>query len=345
MRTSTPRIEAHYQFYHTAVELALKNEQESQCPIWIHFDGKQYCSATLDQPHALINEASLPRELQFDRVLGDHDAPASILYTDITSELFGHFHKILADTARRGKSSYRIRYRRSSQVAAKPLIIPGYGVELQLKRTDYIVIDDRNEAAGGKDNTIDPDIDDVSDLKPLSSSELGSLGMKASSYIMHAKNPLDTLVKISQDFPKYSSLIKSQDISEAFVAEHKHNRAQMVPEGYNVWWLNGLQLSERNIQPLALLETIRKERKLVRSLTHLGLSPQQAIQLLSHEAMSESNTENEPQRYDWRDDVEDGKAIIWLNNLEKDKRYAGMPTSVKAVCGYERSKAPPANHK
>lgn len=51
MRSSAPRIEAHYQYYHTAAEPSLKAEQDTTCPAWVLFNGKQYCSPALDTPH------------------------------------------------------------------------------------------------------------------------------------------------------------------------------------------------------------------------------------------------------------------------------------------------------
>lgn len=58
MRSSAPRIEAHYQYYHTAVEPALNAEQDSTCPIWVHFYGKQYCSPSLDTAHGTVGSDS-----------------------------------------------------------------------------------------------------------------------------------------------------------------------------------------------------------------------------------------------------------------------------------------------
>jgi UDP-glucose:glycoprotein glucosyltransferase len=58
MRSSAPRIEAHYQYYHTAAEPSLKEEQDSSCPVWVLFGGKQYCSPALDQPHGDCNGKS-----------------------------------------------------------------------------------------------------------------------------------------------------------------------------------------------------------------------------------------------------------------------------------------------
>ena len=51
MRSAAPRIEAHYQYYHTAVEPSLKEEDDTSCPVWVLFSGKQYCSPTLDEAH------------------------------------------------------------------------------------------------------------------------------------------------------------------------------------------------------------------------------------------------------------------------------------------------------
>ena len=55
MRSSAPRIEAHYQYYHTAVEPSLNAEKESSCPVWVLFNNKQYCSPSLDQVHGDVN--------------------------------------------------------------------------------------------------------------------------------------------------------------------------------------------------------------------------------------------------------------------------------------------------
>jgi len=276
------------------------------------------------------------QELQFDRILGNPTAPASILYADITSPTFGKFHKTLVKTAREGKTSYRIRHRKGLSAESKPLLVPGYGVELALKRTDYIVIDDREdgESKPSEENSekeVKFEDEEFADLKPLSSSELFGLGLKASSFIMQSENPFDTLVKLSQDFPKYSSAIASHNATKEFVAEHDYNRAQLVPGGYNIWWMNGVQMIEREIEALSILDLLRAERKLINGVRDLGLTGTEAIKLLSHEDIATVQAEGEPQRFDWRDDTEGGNVIFWMNDIEKDKRYAEWPTSIQAV--------------
>ncbi|KAH8661541.1 UDP-glucose:glycoprotein glucosyltransferase-domain-containing protein [Tricladium varicosporioides] len=336
MRSSAPRIEAHYQYYHTAAEPSLKAEQDTACPTWVLFNGKQYCSPTLDIPHGDVIGDLQMQELQFDRVLGNLSAPASILYADILSPTFGQFHKTLTKTAREGKTSYRIRHKKAASHNSKPLIVPGYGVELALKRTDYIVIDDREDeenksAKEASEKEVKFEDEELADLKPLSSSELSGLGLKAASFIMQSENPFDTLVKLSQDFPKYSSAVASHNASKEFVAEHDYNRAQLVPGGYNIWWTNGLQMIERQIEALSLLDLLRKERKLVKGVRDLGLTGKEAIRLLSHDDIATVQAENEPQRFDWRDDIEGGGVIMYMNDIQKDKRYEDWPESLQAM--------------
>ena len=275
-------------------------------------------------------------DIPFDRKLGaGRDA---ILYADPTSRNFGPFHKTLSDAASKRDLSYRLRYRRPNHggQAARPLPVGGYGVELALKRTDYIVIDDResgNDAAQKplSSNTVLDSEEDVADLKPLSTSELAGLGLKAGSFIMQSDDPLDTLVKLTQDFPRISSSIANIEISEDYEVELKKNREQRVPGGINHLWINGAQLIERQIQPFTLVDIIRRERKMIDGVRKLGFSGKQAVSLLGHEKIMEAKADDETPRYDWTDRQEDGQAILWLNDLEKDEIYADYPKQLKSV--------------
>lgn len=218
-----------------------------------------------------------------------------------------------------------------------PLFVNGYGVELALKRTDYIVIDDRDaEKAGKKEEAIrSPGMelkeDSPADLKPLSSSEVSDLGLNAASFVMSSADPFDTLLKLSQDFPKHSSAIAAHNATTDFLSEFKSNREAFLPAGYNTLWINGVQVDSRQIDAFSLLEHLRRERRLINSLRDLGLTASESIRLVSRYEITESQIEDEPQRYDYRDTTEGGNVIIWLNDLEKDKRYQSWPTSPMAV--------------
>ena len=282
------------------------------------------------------------------------------------SPLFGQFHQTISNTARNGQTSYRIRYRPSATQEAKPLALSGYGIELALKRTDYIVIDDRSGGAEGAEETEDQvpltgneadvgedtgagavetllDIEEVSDLKPLSAKELSGLGLKTGSFIMASEDPFETLLKVFQDFPKHSSTITKRNASMDFVKEHVSNRELFLPAGYNVIWMNGQQVQARQMDAFGLLEQLRRERSIAGNLRSLGLSGSEAVQVLSHPAIADAKMDTDSQRYDYRDKIEGGKIIIWLNDIEKDKRYSGWPVQTSAVSFLPPRVAPPAD--
>lgn len=266
--------------------------------------------------------------------MGSQELPASVLYADLSSPSFKNFHRTISATAKRGKSSYRVRYIRPSDAAHHPLVVNGYGVELALKRTDYIVIDDRqaDEAVGEPSEAMEASLheENVSDLKPLASSELRGLSIMASSFAMSSDDPFGILLKLSQDFPKHSSALGGHNVSADFLNECRSRQSEL-PGGYNIVWINGVQLPPQQMDAFNLLEHLRRERKLITSVRSLGFSGQEAIKLLSHPAIAAAQGGDEAQRYDWRDDVEGGKVIMWLNNIEKDRRYEDWPRSISAV--------------
>ncbi|KAK4099857.1 glycosyltransferase family 24 protein [Parathielavia hyrcaniae] len=338
MRTAAPRVEAHYQYYSTAVEPSLSGDQDG-CGQWFLVGGKQYCTAALDAARGEVQSNSQERTLPFDRKFGTGPQDV-ILYADITSPTFGTFHTRAMKMARDGEGSYRVRYIRSPAHPNEVLSVNGYGVELTLKRTDYVVIDDRDtdtaKAAGdnaqkplGSSEVVLNDEEEITDIKPLEKSELASLGMKAASFIMQSELPFDTLLKLTQDFPKYSTSLAAHNVSADFRAEHDGNRKVLVPEGMNVLWMNGAQLIDRQIQPFGLVDLLKSERKLMNGVLDLGLTGQQAISLLGHAEVAQAKSgDDEARRFDWRDQIEDGRVIIWLNNIEKDKRYKDFSPSI-----------------
>lgn len=332
-RSAAPRIEAHYQYYQTGVEPSLHGDQEG-CNTWILWDGQQYCSAHLDQPRGPVPQGQ-ERDLPFDIALGS--GPSCILYADITAPGFSAFHQVLAQKARNRECAYKLRHRRLSYESLDALPVSGYGVELALKRTDYIVIDDRKAEEDAAQKVIASEVvldeqEEMTDLKPLSTSELRDLGLKAGSFIMQSDNHFDTLLKLTQDFPKYSTSLAKHNASQEFLKEHKANRASLVPAGINVLWMNGVQLVERQMDAFTLVDVLRRERKMISGVMDLGLTGEEAISLLAHQSVAEAKAEdNDSPRFLWHDGPEDGKVILWLNDIEKDKRYEEFPKTLMAV--------------
>lgn len=61
VHSAAPRIEAHYQYYRTSVESSMMVAQDAACPVWVHFDGKQYCSPALDRAQQDVDNSRYVR--------------------------------------------------------------------------------------------------------------------------------------------------------------------------------------------------------------------------------------------------------------------------------------------
>ena len=364
IRASAPRIEAQFQYWRTSVEDALTTAKEGPekeqraLEVWARGERKcsdLACTVSMRKPSTRSNSSvhhrfvrvqshlisdsltdTSSRELQFDHTYGDQSkTPLYTVYVDLSSPDFPIAWREWTNA--HAGDSFRLRYKSPERSDYQTLVVNGYGAELALKRTDYIVIDDResknNTAEGESSKSSDISLEDeeISDVKPLSNTELRNLGLRTGSFVMEQPNPFEVLSKVSEDFPKHASSLAQHNVSDRFLSEHQSNREILLPAGYNIMWLNGQQVNPREIDAFNLLHTMRRERRLINSIQSLGLLPQDAISLLSHPSLAETQGKGEPQRYDFRDDHEGSNVIVWLNDIEKDTRYAEWPDELTDV--------------
>lgn len=337
IHSAAPRIEANYNFYDEQQEPLMGVLYKPQCRSWLLFNQKQTCRQ--EGVESMVNGWERYQgdrtKLPFERVLElAPDLPTAVLFADIESKDFQFFHDILSRSARAGKISYRVRYRAPvGESKDRKMWLSGYGVELALKKTDYLVMDDRTTSSGEKvdsQKVLDTE-EEISDLAPLGPQDIAFLGTKSSSFIMQSEDKLDTLLRVVQDFPKLSAKLAAGTIDEQFAEEFNANRDVFLTAGMNQVWINGLPVEQNQMNAFALLETLRKERRIMETLQELGLSSSEALRLLNHKMISASKKAEQPQRYDFRDTTEGGKVVIWLNDIEKDERYQDMTPSLKAV--------------
>ena len=69
------------------------------------------------------------------------------------------------------------------------------------------------------------------------------------------------------------------------------------------------------------------------SLTSLGLTPEQAVELVSHESILAAQREGGTVEgiFDASDREEGGDIIIWWNDIERDQRYAPWSDDIRRV--------------
>lgn len=379
-------MEAHFQYYRTAVaETDTGNGIGRICEDWVEWRGKGFCDVaelkndlelSLEAEEDTEGNSSLgasPRILSFDHIQASQavtysvqsSPPPAILYISSFSASFADLYLYLLEHSKIDTGfSFIVRYRppESEDVAAEDdrakVSVKGYGVEMVMKKTDYLVVDDRDIGDAQvplqppRENSADHGIpsrgslsvsDDVfrdilgddpwSELaKPLKPSQVAGLGIQAASLIQSSSDPLEALVHLSQDFPRYSAaLARRVDHNEDLLREVEIN--QMSARLGDSVWINGRNLKSTEMNAFKLLEIIREERQRALALTELGLTPDQAFDLLTDETIGEAQTQQDPMAglVDASDREEGGHVIIWWNNIEKDKKYAGWTTSINPL--------------
>ncbi|TPX30824.1 hypothetical protein SmJEL517_g05698 [Synchytrium microbalum] len=342
-----PAIEAHFQYYESTVVQQASTKWKSDCRNWVDWYGTQYCDVESFSAVAMKKVNSDPRKLlPIDHVYtaaGNHGKrlPTAILYADLTTGEYLPLHIALTTKADNGLIFYVLRYRPPPVPQNDTLYVSGYGVELAIKSTEYLVTDDRNIDTSQDQTVLSPgarsgdgpvDTEDIlSSAQPtiqvLKADEIADLSLKASQYVMTSSNPFDALQRVSQDFPRYAHLIAAttlqplyrSSVTSRFQEEESTtlNPDARVKHGISV---NGLELDLETINAFQLLRTLKSEHRLVSSLVSLGFTPETAIDLLSTIGQSDPGADATSlgQMFDVRSD-----AVFWWNDLAKDKRYLG----------------------
>jgi UDP-glucose:glycoprotein glucosyltransferase len=345
IHAAAPRIEAHYHYYDNNLVPLIGESFDPACKVWVQWGSKQTCEWEGDLNDVIAGQEHFPndrRKLQFDRAIEtDDDKPVATLYADIEAPEFRAHHERLKRYAVEGHISYRLRYRPPVEPTDRPVMLSGYGVSLVLKKTDYMVMDDRDvEGDAGKDKTAVEAVklstqqplgalEDMEshDIKPLQKEDLAELGYKAATFIMKSQDPFETLQRLVQDFPKHAASISATDANPNITEELRSNWDMFFGTGKNILWINGLRIEESQINVFALLEHLRRERRYIDGFRRLGLDASETVQLLSHSILAGAKEDEKVQRFDYRDDLEGGNVIVWLNDLEKDNRYKDWNSS------------------
>ncbi|TKY86670.1 hypothetical protein EX895_004310 [Sporisorium graminicola] len=348
LSNSSPRIQALVQLYSTLQmdEIWKKGSKDESCISWVHFQDRVLCSgeevrqATRDaMPATLVHDPSREVSLGHSRSSSSSSSSSSstdskaatqsfVLYADPFSDNFYDLFSALEEHVNQSDANltYTLRWRPSFTNSAplseveQTTLLSGYGAILDLKKVDYLVIDDRKL----KD---DSDIGDVGisassqsedgaaakqaadearwlrdqigaassaggvALSSLSDDQIADLGIKAARLIMDSSDPMRALQELSQNFPLHAAGLAQTtkwddaDRSAALVDAVLNLASMRIEPGHSDLWLNGQSTSTRDFMPLTLLETLRKERGWNHALQHPlaggGLNVTEASDLIS----------------------------------------------------------------
>ncbi|KAJ2615865.1 killer toxin resistant protein [Coemansia sp. RSA 1365] len=359
-----PVVVAQYQLYNSTVVPDIKAARgaenfDGSCRIWAQYKDKQACSISalnelLDiekfYGSTYVEDALVETtELAFDHVYPSESTAASklvVLYADPRAAEFVEFHNHLKQLAENQEIAYIFRYKpwvADIENTARPLGLSGYGVELALKSTEYKVIDDRdldvggnhaaansgskfvNQASGDRVAELLFDSETEPVVKGLKGKQLPALGIQATQMIISATDKLSVLRQLSQDLPRYAHLISKIPVNDTLAKDidspWRHSRKDEVS-------INGLAINEDDMDPFHLLEYIRKESSIIHGLESAGLTPKQALGLLLNEDAEDDIDNSNSITFDMRERPLEKRAVMWLNDLEKDNRYSEWSSDV-----------------
>ncbi|KAK0098278.1 hypothetical protein PV326_009913 [Microctonus aethiopoides] len=344
-------------------QMAVNKNNIPNCNNFVDIGGKFTCSA--DELDELTDSTWEP----VDIYSVDHQYPGSsksnnkrvILYGEIGSRGFYDLHQKLKLLAESGKIAYILRHYVKERPENK-LRLSGYGVELQMKSTEYKATDDSDIKENSDKEADDHDgveeIDGINFkvLKNLypdkrdqldqllthlleTSDEVGALKVWQFQELSHQaaerimKSPsseaLKVFTEIAQNFPMQAKSLIRTKVSSEMKKEMKLNQEIFfgnlhIQPSDTALFINGLFFDLDAIDILGLLEALRAELQVMEALHKLGFSHKKMDNLIALDLSS--NSDNQDFAIDIRD-----SAIIWMNDLESDHRYNRWPPSLSAL--------------
>ncbi|SCV74361.1 BQ2448_6793 [Microbotryum intermedium] len=371
----------------TAAATGVGRDVALECDNWVDLRGYRVCSVhdfwrvvgeehnegkgALQLPNT-GNSSTRPKLYPFDHLSPRSPSstlsspPLVIFYASPSSPAFVEWYQLLTRLAGEEppRLEYAMRWKASAASVQEPLLLSGYGAGLDIKKSDYLAIDDRLAvgAAGEQDATSLTTPDETTEtikMDPIKKKDIPLLGVRSTAYILSDPSPLTAFTRLTSSFPLLASKLSSlvPNISADLLQEIEAN--SFVPAGVQASFkLNGLLIPEAQVDPFVLLRLMRKERKFVTQLQRLAtndedgghalvdISPLQARKILMNQAISKAmkvggKVVTEPSGrvsshvlghlFDASDREEEGGVVFWWNDLEKDRKYQSWGKDLKKL--------------
>lgn len=333
LHSQSPKIAASWQLARSTGaydrwKSATRGGVKGACESWVDWYGLVICTEA--ELHSTLLDFAQPSSnvtvYPFDHLLGPDQSSTS----DATAILYGqplssNFHALYAtlfrETTRKNRDvplRFVLRWQppglqeKADSTQLTSGYVSGFGAALDLKKVDYLVIDDRKLSQVGGAQTqegrtplgtnqqqledrewLDAQISAHEKVKSpdvtLATEELSALGLKAVHAIVNSQDPTRAFAQLTQDFPLHAAKLARGSIKLDSLLDQELQLLQRtkIRPGTGDIWLNGKSLSITETVPLGLLKLLKSERNFVESVSSsaLQLNGEEAIDLLSSPAI------------------------------------------------------------
>ncbi|KAI4464405.1 udp-glucose glycoprotein:glucosyltransferase [Holotrichia oblita] len=342
-----------------------KERELPACPVIIDVGGSLSCD--LKETKKLIDKMKNGNGKTIEVFNVDTHYPGSenrslvvVLYGELGTAEFCAFHELLKNEAQEGVIDYVLRHYVKER-SNKRLRLSGYGVELQMKSTEYKVQDDtevhedeKSEELSQEDEDLEiegfnfaklknlyPDVkkdldkfkafleESSNEMAPLKVWQFQELSLQAAERIMNAPKDeaLKVFTNIAQNFPMQAKALVKTIVREEMKDEMKKN-SDIFSSNLNLQssdtalFINGLFYDIDLVDVYGILDILRQELRTMEGLHDIGISNNRLASLLALD-FGESSSGSQEFAMDIRD-----SAVNWINDIEEDSRYRRWSTSL-----------------
>ncbi|XP_075236839.1 UDP-glucose-glycoprotein glucosyltransferase isoform X2 [Lycorma delicatula] len=357
LRVYSPRIEMYNQ---------MASQRGVSCPIAVDIANQLICVS--QKVESAIDKALADKDVKrLETFRLDHHFPGAdnrsvvaILYGELGTPEFAQFHKILKQRSNKGEIDYVVRHFVKERPNRK-VRLSGYGVELQMKSTEYKVQDDTKVSdldKSGADNQTDDDDEEVggfnfnqlkklypdkkesldklrqelldtsSEMAPLKVWQFQELSLQAAQRIISApeEEALSALTNIAQNFPMQARSLVRTVVNNELKHEMKQNQERFanslnIQPSDTALFINGMFFEVDNIDMMTILDIIRQELRILEGLHKIGITEKKILSKLLALDLSSSTG------HEYAIDIRDS-AVQWVNDIETDKQFRRWSVSL-----------------
>ncbi|TIA91902.1 hypothetical protein E3P81_01822 [Wallemia ichthyophaga] len=244
--------------------------------------------------------------------------PTIIHYADPTAHNFKSFYDFFKKRTKVLK--YVIRWA-PTNASSQPQKLAGWGVKLDLKKREYLSLDDRTVSKRADDIKTNVISSEDYNFLPRKLQEafgqslvnfegndnIKTLSSNLIALLQQSDNQLELLNTISQNLPLLAPALADGAFegAENVLNELSFNQDKYLKAGQNAIWLNGRRMYDKDLEPFT--------SDAIKVLSHRALY---ASQIIRPDSVADGLV-------DASDRIEEGGVIRWMNDLEDHKQYNG----------------------